>query len=170
MNKPRVVWEFNWQDMPNVLDIFSDSNWAGCRRTRKSTSGGAAVWGSHTLKTWSKTQALVAKSSGEAELYGIVRGACEGLGLSTLFKDLGCDVKVRVHIDASAAKGMVERRELSKVRHLDVDVLWLQEQQARRLLPLEKIPGTANPADLMTKHLSGKDVEKYMKTLNIEFE
>ena len=113
---------------------------------------------------------MVAKSSGEAELYGIVRGACEGLGLSTLFKDLGCDVKVRVHIDASAAKGMVERRGLSKVRHLDVDVLWLQEQQARRLLPLEKIPGTDNPADLMTKHVSGKDVEKYMKTLNIDFE
>ena len=65
--------------------------------------------GGHCLKTWSKTQALVAKSSGEAELYAVVRGAAEALGMATLAQDLGQKVEIQLHIDALAAKGMIER-------------------------------------------------------------
>ena len=97
--------------------------------------------GSHVIKSWSKTQAVIAKSCGEAELFGVVRGSTEGLGLITLCGDLGTTVKIRVHLDASAAKGMVEREGLGKVRHVEVDVLWIQEQQARARLPLVKVDG-----------------------------
>ena len=41
-------------------------------------------------------------------------------------------MKVRVGMDATAAMGIVQRRGLSKLRHVEVDVLWVQEQQARR--------------------------------------
>lgn len=47
ITKPRVVWKFPYQLKPKVLVVNVDSNWAGCRRTRKSTSGGTARWGSH---------------------------------------------------------------------------------------------------------------------------
>ena len=63
--------------------------------------------GGHCLKTWSKTQAIVAKSSAEAELYGVVRGATEGLGMVTLIGDMGCKIGVQMHLDASAAKGII---------------------------------------------------------------
>ena len=95
--------------MPDTIDIFVDSNWAGCRRTRKSTSGGIIRCGLHVVKTWSKTQATIAKSSAEAELFGIVKGSTEGLGFITLCEDIGIHVQARVHVDASAAKGIVER-------------------------------------------------------------
>ena len=146
----RLVWDFKMQDDVDTLDVFTDSDWAGCRRSRKSTSGGAIMRGGHCIKTWSKTQALIAKSSGEAELYAVVRGAAEALGMATLAKDMGKKVEIQLHIDALAAKGMIERKGLSKVRHLDVNVLWLQEQCARKLLPVAKVPGEDNPADLMT--------------------
>ena len=58
---PRVV---NWYGYQNEL---TDSDWAGCRRTRRSTSGGCTYRGQHMLKFWSKTQAVVALSSAEAE-------------------------------------------------------------------------------------------------------
>ena len=109
--------------------------------------------GIHCIKTWSKTQSLVAKSSGKSELYGVIRGSTEGLGLATLIEDLGRSTKVLVHLDANAAKGIVETRGLHKVRHLEIDHLWLQEQLVRRMLPLTKVEGTQNPADLMTKPL-----------------
>ena len=125
--------------------------------------------GSHCLKTWSKTQALVAKSSGEAELYAVVKGAAEALGMATLAKDLGRKVEIQLHIDALAAKGMIERKGLSKVRHLDVNVLWLQEQCARKILPLNKVPGENNPADLMTKHLGAAKVQNNVDVLNMQF-
>ena len=37
---------------------------------------------------------MVAKSSGESELYGVVRGSTEGLGLTTLLEDMGVVVCV----------------------------------------------------------------------------
>ena len=123
-----MVWDFKMQDDTDTLDVYTDSDWAVCRRSRKSTSGGAIMRGGHCIKAWSKTQALIAKSSGGAELYAVVRGATEALGMATLAKDMGKKVEIQLHIDALAAKGMIERKGLSKVRHLDVNVLWLQEQ------------------------------------------
>ena len=125
--------------------------------------------GRHCIKSWAKTQTLVAKSSGESELYGTIRGSTEALGLATLSHDLGEVILIRVHVDANAAKGMVERQGLQKVRHLEVDHLWLQEQQARRMLPLSKVLGTENPADLMTKNVAQELVRKYMATMDIRF-
>ena len=123
--------------------------------------------GGHCIKAWSKTQALIAKSSGEAELYAVVRGATEALGMATLAKDMGKKVEIQLHIDALAAKGMIERKGLSKVRHLDVNVLWLQEKCARKILPVYKVPGEDNPADLMTKHLVAPKVLKNVTALNM---
>ena len=168
MTRPRLIWKFGYQHWLKALVVHVDSNWARCRRTLKSTSGGSASWGIHTLKTWSKTQALVARSSCEAELYGTVRGACEGFGMQTLFKDLGVDVDVQISLDTNAAKGIVERKGLSQVRHLDTEHLWLQQEQARRLLRLAQIYGTLNPADLMTNDHAERDMCKHMVILHME--
>ena len=87
--RPRLVWRFDWQSPTTVVDITSDANWAGCRRTRKSTTGGTIMLGNHLIRSFSKTQAVVAKSSGESELYGIVRASTGGLGMVTLLGDFG---------------------------------------------------------------------------------
>ena len=88
--------------------------------------GRSILCGSHCLKTGIKTQAIVAKSSAEVELYAVVRGATEAFGgMVTLAKDLGRRVEIRMHTEALAARGVMERKGLSKVRHLDVSVLWL---------------------------------------------
>ena len=78
------------------------------------------------VRTYSKTQALVAKSSGESELYGVVRASTEALGISTLLGDFGMEgVRVRIGMDATAAIGIVQRHGLNKLRHVEVDVLLL---------------------------------------------
>ncbi len=41
------------------------------------------------LRIWSTTERVVARTSGEAELYAAVRGASEGLGLKSMAQDLG---------------------------------------------------------------------------------
>ena len=69
----------------------------------------------------SKTQSVIAKSSAESDLYAVVRASTEALGLLTILKDVGMSVVgSRVHVDASAAKSVVEREGLGKVRHIDV--------------------------------------------------
>ena len=124
--------------------------------------------GSHLIRAYSKTQSVVAKSSGESELYGIIRASTEGLGIVTLLKDFGVeDATVSIGIDATAAMGMAQRVGLNKVRHVEVDILWIQEQQARKLLPLRKIPGPRNPSDLCTKNVPASLVEQYMQQLSV---
>jgi hypothetical protein len=59
---PRLVWKYAMQDEVNELTVRTDADWAGCRRARKSTSGGSISRGNHCIKTWSKTQAVIAKS------------------------------------------------------------------------------------------------------------
>ena len=164
---PRLVWEFPLQLMPAVLDVYSDANWGLCRRTRKSTSGGSMMWGGHTIKTWSKTQSIIAKSSGESELYAIVKASTEALGAITLLEDIGIEVEARIHVDATAAKSILERQGVGGVRHIEMDTMWLQEQRARARLPLIKCPGTDNPADMMTKYLSAPEIWKYVKRLSM---
>ena len=91
------------------LDVYVDSDWAGCRTSRKSTSGGMLCWAGGLLKSWARTQGTTAMSSGEAEFYAGIKGAAEGLGMQSLLKDLGCEVQVRLHQDSTAARGVNSR-------------------------------------------------------------
>ncbi len=47
-----------------------DADWAGCRSTRKSTTGAVVQFLGGTVQHCSRTQATVAFSSCEAEMYG----------------------------------------------------------------------------------------------------
>ena len=51
-----------------VIEVFVDADWAGCQKSRTSTSGGRIMAYGMCLKTWSSTQGAIARSSGEAEL------------------------------------------------------------------------------------------------------
>ena len=164
---PRYEQLFAWQDRPTHVNVFTDSDWAGCKTTCRSTSGGAALWGKHCFKAWSSTQATVALSSAEAELYALTKGAAQGLGLMTLLADFGVAVEVTVHTDASAAIGIVRRAGLGKLRHLNVRYLWLQDQVKNEVLGLEKVAGADNPADLGTKHLNSDTMKKHLVRLGV---
>ena len=115
---PRLVYTYKWQEV-KAIDIYTDTDWAGCPRTRKSTSGGCVLLGAHAIKTWSSTQSSVALPSGEAEFNGVVKGAGIGLGYQGLLRDLGQDIPVRVWTDSSASIGICSRQGLGKLRHLD---------------------------------------------------
>ena len=94
--------------------------------------------GRHAVKHWARTQALIALSSGEAELYGIVKASAELLGMGSIYRDLGESKNSSVIGDASAALGMVQRMGLGKVRHLHTNMLWVQEKAANKEIHYEK--------------------------------
>ena len=117
--RPTVQLWYNFQETPCQLETFSDTDCAGCRRTRRSTTGGYTVAGSHLIKKWCKTQVVMALSSAEAELYGLVRASAETMGLISMCKDFGTHMNGVVLGDASAAFAIVARRGLGKLRHLE---------------------------------------------------
>ena len=50
----RLVRQFSWQPLSDILKVYTDADQAGCLRTRKFTSGGAVVRGQALLKAWSR--------------------------------------------------------------------------------------------------------------------
>ena len=114
-----------------------------------------------------------ALSSAEAELYAMVEGVMRAKGLTLLAQELGmgevADV-VRIGTDSSAAKSFVSRRGLGKMRHLQIRDLWLQKEVVDGLLEVEKLAGTENPADLMTKILGVGEIRDRLKRMNLRLE
>ena len=165
----RLVYEYPFLDRcPDVLDIFVDTDFAGCAATRRSTSGGAIMLGPHCIRHWSATQTTISLSSGEAELHGIAKGISQAIGMQSLCKDLGWNYKLRVHSDASAAIGIARRRGLGKIRHLDVEDLWVQSKVRDKVVDLVKVAGVDNPADILTKYVDRSILEKMLQKLGMK--
>ena len=139
--RPRVVSLFEYQVRGRVVDGYSDSDWAGCRRTDSSTSGGVIMLGSHLLKSWSASQKNVTLSSAEAELVAAVKVCGECIGITQLATDWGIELCARVHIDSSAATGVANRRSNGKLRHVRVGTLWIQELVGNREIEVKKVLG-----------------------------
>jgi hypothetical protein len=170
VKRRRVVWKFGWQDEVSIIEAFSDSDWGGSVGSRKSTSGGALMMGRHCIKTWSSTQGAVALSSAEAEFYAMIEAVIRAKWLVTVAVELGWKdlrTEVKVATDSSAAKSFVSRRGLGKMRHIEVRDLWLQEEVLKGNVEVVKVKGTENPADLMTKYLTVKEIHSRLSYLHL---
>ena len=135
-----------------------------------STSGGMMMLGTHTIKTWSTTQKSITLSSAEAELVAAVKMAAELIGVTQLMGDWGLNLRGRVHVDSSAAIGVVGRKGNGKLRHVRVGSLWIQERVERGELEMQKVWGEWNPADLLTKNLARAKVDRFVSLANHRFE
>ena len=162
--KPRMVYRFAWQ-ASGELTTYVDTDFGGCLETRRSTSGGCILYGTHLVRHWSTTQKVLALSSGEAELYGVVKGASEALGLQSFAADLGITAAIIIKTDSSAAIGICSRAGIGRVRHLATGQLWVQERLRAGAFRLFKHPGEANPSDICTKHVPSELLVRHLPTI-----
>ena len=163
IGRERVQIRFERQDRCNIVDVWTDTDYAGCMETRKSTSGGLVLIGRHMIKGWSNTQSVIALSSGEAEFYGLVRGTSIGIGVRGLMQDLGMEFRVRTSTDSSAALGISKRRGLGKVRHIELNQLWIQDKVVTGEIEVRKVRGEDNRADALTKHVDQGQIGRHME-------
>ena len=136
---PRYIQNYAWQHPESLVNAYADSDWAGDKVSRKSTSGGLLMIGGHLIKSWSSTQPVIALSSGEAELYALVKAASQAKGLCSLMADFGFETQISVHTDSTAAIGIVHRIGLGKTRHIEVQYLWVQDNVNRKMMKVEKV-------------------------------
>ena len=160
---------YKWQYNQDTIRGYSDADCAGDKTSRKSTSGGCIVLGMHLIKGWAKTQSLIALSSGESEFYATLRTSAETLGEVAMARDMGYKLKGQILGDASAALGIIHRKGLGKIRHIDTSYLWIQEIAAQRRLAFTKVLGKENPADLFTKHLDVSTMDKHVGKLECSY-
>ena len=160
--------KFPWQVKQDRITTYTDSDWAGCKATARSTSGGIVMIGDHMIKSYSRQQKVIALSSAEAELYAMVAASAETMAVAAYARDLGMTLGGEVYTDSSAALGISQRAGIGKVRHLRTQGLWVQEVRLTGRLSYHKVLGSKNPADILTKHVPADLLAKHMETLGAE--
>ena len=158
--RPRLVQLFVEQtSAANVvrLDVYGDSDHAGCLKTRKSTTGMVLMRDAHCLKVSSHTQSTISLSSGESEYYGIVKCAAIGLGARSMLADFGvcADVVIRTD-DSSSGLAVGSRRGLDRLRQVQTRYLWVQQRVQEGDLRLKTESGETNVRDALAKILDEK--------------
>ena len=138
------------------VEVWCDSDWAGCRETRHSTSSWQVYLGDTVIITNCKTQPRIALSSCEAEFVAMSMAMSDGKYVQELLREMGClTLGVRMHCDSSSALQTASRHGMGKLRHVAVRHLWIQEEIESGRVAAVKVKGTENRADIGTKFLDG---------------
>ncbi len=164
----------NWDPAAKIV-LYTDSDFAGCRESQKSTSGVMlTIQGANTyaLIDWvSKRQDFVALSSTEAELVALARGVeKQGIPLGDLVEDLYEIPPPTLHsyIDNNAAKHIVFGS-ASKVKTLRrvqrVHIQWLRDVIKDHVL--RRVDTKLNVADLGTKALPSDTFNRLVQGIGL---
>ena len=126
-----------------------------------------------TINYGSRTQATIALSSAEAELYAINTGATEALHIRNLLIELlnVNKVNIKIHTDSSSGKSMATRIGSSrKAKHIDLKHLFIQQLIQHDYVRLIKIHTNDNPADIFTKYVSTEALQRHLQQAGIAFQ
>ena len=167
---PRAVLHFEYQQLPTGFVTWTDSDFAGCDKTRKSTSAGVIQFGTHLIKTWATNQAVIALSSGESEYYASVKAGSQSIGVKAIAHDMGIRLSgpTTLKSDAGAAIGIGNRIGSGKVRHIEVTQLWLQDKVTQKVFILEKVSTDDNLADALAKGVDATSIQARLEGIRVE--
>ena len=140
-----------------TLTCFSDADWAGSLDDRKSTSAYLIFLGSTPISWSSKKQRATARSSTEAEYRALAMAAAESMWLLSLFHELKvplsqpplllCDNLGATHLSFNPVQH-------SRMKHIQLDVHFVRDLVAKKLLNVRHVHTNDQLADLLTKPLS----------------
>ena len=145
---------------PEHLDAYTDADWSGDTINRKSTSSGVLKMGSATLRECTKGRSCETLSSAESEYYAAVTTTAEALHLRRRLEFLGMLVKLRLRIDSTATRGVIQRQGCGPLKHIETRLLRLEAKHEERKLTVIKEPTQTNTADGFAKALqTAKNLE-----------
>ncbi|CAA7042103.1 unnamed protein product [Microthlaspi erraticum] len=147
------------KDKELTLHAFCDSDYAGCKQTRRSTTGFCTMLGSNLISWSAKRQQTVSKSSTEAEYRALTATAQELTWLSFLLRDLGIEQHqptVLKYDNLSAVYLSTNPALHNRSKHFDTDFHYVREQVALGLIETQHVPAAEQLADVFTKSLPKK--------------
>jgi hypothetical protein len=146
-----------WYPKGSFFDLlgYSDSDYAGCKVDRKSTTGTCQFLGRSLVSWSSKKQNCVALSTAEAEY--IVAGACcaQLLWMKQTLRDFGYEFKKNPLLcdNESAIKLANNLVQHSRTKHIDIRHHFLRGHEAKGDIELFHVSTENQLADIFTKPL-----------------
>ncbi len=136
---------------------FSDADWAGCRVSRKSTSGFVFLVAGGAVSWRSKKQTCVATSTCEAEYIAMCMACKESIWLSRLFSDLKNSQKpepITLGVDNNGAIDTAKNAIVNqRNKHIDLQYHFVRNAQQTNQIKLQHVTSENQLADSLTKPL-----------------
>ena len=148
---------------------FSDSDYAGCKVDRKSTSGGCQFHGRSLVSWSSKKQNSVALSTTEAEYISAGNYCAQLLWMKQTLLDFGVKFKEILLLcdNESAVKIASNPVQHSKTKHIDIRHHFLRDHVNKGDIKMDGIGTEDQLADIFTKPLDENLFCKLRNELNV---
>ena len=134
---------------------YTDSDFAGCKIDRKSTSGSCQFLGRRLVSWYSKKQHSVSTSTAEAEY--IAAGSCcaQILWMRNQLQDYGFMLdKIPILCDNTSAIAIANNPvQHTRTKHIDIRYHFLREHVMNGTVELHFVPTDQQIADIFTKPL-----------------
>ena len=158
---------------PNLYPLFrafSDSDWA-MSKGRRSVSGFIIKCASAPIVWSSKQQAIVTLSSCKAEYLSCTHCARHIIWLHTLFTEISFpqpNVTILYCDNKRTVSCTHDPHSHSRMKHIDIHAHFIRECVNNKIIDVHHIPGTNNPADMLTKPLQKIIHAKWLKSLRMD--
>ena len=158
----------------DILEIigFSDSDFAGCQDSRRSTSGYIFMLAGGAISWKSAKQTLIASSTMAAEFIACYEASNHGIWLRNFVTGLrvvdGIDRPLKIHCDNnSAVLYSNNNRSSTKSKFIDIKFLVVKERVQDRQIVIEHIGTNSMLADPLTKGLTPKAFHEHTAHMGV---
>ncbi|KAI3672760.1 hypothetical protein L6452_38859 [Arctium lappa] len=146
-----------WYPKDSGFDLtgYSDSDFAGCKLDRKSTTGGCQLLGGKLVSWTSKKQNSVSTSTAEAEYVAAVSCCSQILWMRNQLLDYDLQLsKIPIYCDSTSAIAIANNPVLhSKTKHIEIRYHFIRDHVMNGDIELHFIPTDFQLADIFTKPL-----------------
>ena len=146
--------------------MTTDADWATCKESRRSNSGGTLQLGNHLIAVWSRVQPRIALGSGEAELCAGMRGISETLGFVHLMREFESNDWVSDCSSCERKCMSCHHVDCGGLKHITVKSLWGQEAVGEYSIAVDRVPRDVMHAHVLASPSSAETLRNHLTELN----
>lgn len=154
--KATKQWRLQYGEPKGGLIGYSDADWAGDCKTRKSTTGIVFLYAGATVFWARRLQSCVTLSSMEFEYVALSEGSQEAVWLCKLMEEFGETLMEPVKImedNQSCIKFVESERSSRRSKHIETKESYVKELCDEKIIQLVYCPTEEMIADVLTKPL-----------------